>query len=252
MIMKKIIFFFLIALTFTLHATDRPKHIDRKIWKQVAPYLIPDEHPIKPILDKIFSSRATLNRRTMRHAGFKKTEIRRWTHIVVSTHPDLPGYIFKIYLDAQCYHNNCSEHKHWTTRVRGARAVQKILDKKQWNHLFKVPKKWIYALPEYPKPPDEFLRKNFILVEEKFDLVNEKENKKAWRKWITKEHLDALYYILKSTGLRDCIKIHNIPFSIDGRISFIDTDSYKKGGVPYSKLNEHLSQKMQQYWFTLR
>jgi hypothetical protein len=251
--MIKRLFLFLICFLILLgqlplYAAKRPDHISKKVWHKVEPYLLPDDHHTKPILDKIFQTRALLNKRTMRHAGFIKPEVRRWTHIVVTSHSDLPGYLIKANLDVQRYQHNRPEHKCWSIRVRGARAIQKILDEHNWNHLFKVPKKWIYALPKDPKPPEEFLRKNFILIEENMNLVDKNKNKKSWKKQITKEHLDALYYILTKTGLSDGIKTHNIPFSEDGRISFIDTDSYKKGKVDYSVLTKHLSPEMQKYW----
>lgn len=251
--MNRAIVFLLLALMMTGsygEAAERPKTVSRKVWNSVKPYLLPDDHPIKPSLDRIFSrSRAILNTRTMRKAGFVNPKVRKWTHIIVTTHPELPGYVIKTYLDAQRYHNHQPEHKRWIVRISGARAIQEMLDENGWNHLFKVPKKWIYALPETPGVAKEYLRKHFILVEEDMHLVGKRKNKDMWRSSsITIEHLDALYQILRRLGLSDCVKPDNLPFSCDGRIAFIDTDSYMKGHVPYRKLTPHLCRPMQKYW----
>lgn len=229
---------------------EKPPHISHKVWHRTSLYMLTDEHPAKPILDRIFSSsRAIFNVRSMRKAGFINPKVRQWTHIIVTKHPDLPGYIFKTFLDVQRYHNNEPEYKRWVTRIKGARAIQAVLDEKGWNDWFKVPKKWIYALPEHPRTPDDYLPKNFILFEEDMDLLSKEENKAAWKSGqITEERLDALYYILRKLGFNDCIKPDNLPFSHDGKIAFIDTDSYKKGQVQFHKLTKHLPLDMQLYW----
>src|SRR5262245_36084124 len=70
-------------------------------WKEVQPYLLPEKHPIRAKLDKIFkSSRATESRDSMRQAGF--IFFPRVKKKIVATHPDLPGYIIKTYVDSYC------------------------------------------------------------------------------------------------------------------------------------------------------
>ena len=118
-----------------------------------------------------------------------------------------------------------------------------------WQNIFKVPHKWIYALPEFPKSPEHYLQKNFILVEEDMDLCPHEENKIAWSSSKVDKHiLRNLFILIDEIGLLDCTKIHNIPFSNDGRIAFIDTQTYHKWPIDYSYLTSYLSPDMKPYW----
>lgn len=230
-------------------AAERPP-VKAKVWNKVFPYLLPDDHPIKPNLDLIFSSsRAILNLKTLRAAGFVNPKVRKWTRLIVVKHPQLPGYVVKTYLDAQRNYKDKPEYHHWLLRIKGARAIQDLIDKNQWNHLFKVPKKWIYALPNQPAPPKEYSRKNFILVQDDMDLLSPADNRAAWGShMVTEEMLFGLYTILETLGLTDCIKIDNIPFSKDGRVAFIDTQSFDQWPVHYKMFTSFLSEDLQPYW----
>jgi len=244
-------FYFLAAFIFCF--SQGFSHVSKETLNTVKPYLLPADHPAKLILDRIFSStRATLNLKKLKDAGFINPKVRRWTHLVVTKHPDLPGYIFKIYLDAQRHFKNMREHDHWLKRIKGARAIQKILDENNWNHCFKVPKKWIYKLPGNPRPSSDYVKKHFILIEDDMDLRSDDENAEAWKSsLVDSEKLTSLFYILDTVGLRDCSKIHNIPFSKDGRIAFIDTETTEEWPITYSRLNDSLSDQLKDFWKTL-
>lgn len=233
---------------------QRHRYVSKDIWRRVAPYFLPEDHQIKAVLDDLFSkSRVIISIKSMKKAGFIEPKPRKWTHLIVTKHPKLPGYIFKVYLDAQYYHKEKSEYEHWLERIQGASAIKKKIQKHHWEHFFKVPKKWIYPLPENPSPPKELMRKNFILVEEDMDIYDKKTNDKKWgSSWVTKEKLDALYLLLEELGLHDCPKPDNIPFSKDGRISFVDTQTFEKWPVSYSKLTPYLSSKLKTYWKQLK
>ena len=105
MAVPKFSFKILFLLLVLFHTTDllsyeRPSHISQDVWKSVFPYLLPENHPAKAILDQIFSSsRAILNLKTMKKAGFIDPFPENRTHVIVCTHPDLSGYIIKTYLD---------------------------------------------------------------------------------------------------------------------------------------------------------
>jgi hypothetical protein len=117
-----------------------------------------------------------------------------------------------------------------------------------WEKLFKTPKKWIYLLPEYPAPPKEFIRKNFILIEEDVYTLDAS----IWKsELVTYELLDAFYRLLEDLGLNDCAKPENAPFCIDGKIAFIDTESHDAWPVRYKKMVPYLAPKMQDYWKVL-
>lgn len=257
--MQHLIFGFLLlfanltAMHASCDAPPKPPHISSKVWKKVSPHLLPEDHPFKPKLDRIFSaSRAIFNSKTMEEAGFENGKVREFSKIVVTTHPKIPGCVIKAHLDVQRYHSNHPEYYYWLLRIKGASLIKEYLDEQKWNHLFKVPKKWIYTLPENPAPPHGYLQKNFILVEEDMSLYNSQANKDIWKSsYVTQELLEQLYAILEKIGLHDCAKTHNIPFSTDGRIAFIDTQSFYDWPVAYDCMTDYLPSDLQEFWVDL-
>lgn len=218
--------------------------------RDLKPYLLPQDHPAKPILDKIFKkSRALTSLKTMMRAGFVNPKPRKFTHLIVTRHPDLPGYVIKAYLDAQRFPKNKPEHHFWLLRIKGARMIEKTIHKYGWENIFKVPKKWIYPLPRRPHPLPDLPAKHYILIEEDMEILNDKENRKEWESSaVSKELLSHLYKLLEKSGLHDCAKPDNIPFSKDGKIAFIDTQTFEEWPVAYNKLDEYLKPKMRNYW----
>ncbi|MGK5594913.1 MAG: hypothetical protein ACSNEK_06110 [Parachlamydiaceae bacterium] len=78
-------------------------------------------------------------------------------------------------------------------------------------------------LPKAPKKVKSYPIKHTILVEEDMFLFSDEENKSLWKSdSVNVEKLDRVFTILKTTGLYDGAKPDNIPFSIDGKIAFID------------------------------
>ncbi|NGX43431.1 MAG: hypothetical protein K940chlam7_01728 [Chlamydiae bacterium] len=246
-------FILLASLLPTKEAEASNRHISEKVWNEVTPYLLPDDHPIKPVLDRIFSEeRVLLSIKSMKKAGFHNPKPRKWTHTIVTTHPEVPGYVFKVFLDSQRYFKGKPEYIHWLERIQGALTIDAEIKKRGWDDIFKVPKKWIYLLPEEPSAPKEFIRKNFILVVEDMSIFDTKENVEKWKSdWITEEKLGMLHILLEELGLHDCTKPDNIPFSIDGKISFIDTQTFNQWPVLYKKLTPYLSPEMQTHWKNL-
>lgn len=244
-IFKVIIAFFIVSIfSFKAYAED--------VLDAVSPYLMADEHPIKASLDRLFSSsRVILNLKTLKKAGFDKAKPRKFTDLIVTTHPNFPGYIFKLYLDAQRYHKGLPEHHYWILRIQGAEKIRKEIAVLGLNNIFKVPKKWIYALPTHPKIASGYLTKYYILVEEDMELLSSKKNKARWASDnVPQTTLKNLLKILKKIGLKDCLKPDNIPFSKDGRIAFIDTQTFDEK-VDFKRLIPHLSKNNQTYWKSL-
>lgn len=231
-------------------ATIPSRYVNQAVWDQVKDHLIPKDHPIKGELDHIFSSsRAIFNQQSMVAAGFAAAEPQHHTKIIVTRHPALPGYVIKAYLDEQAYHEGQPEHYFWVKRVIGSHLVRESIQRHHYDHLFKVPRKWIYLLPDEPSPPPNYLRKMFILVEDDMELYPDKINEQLWgSSWVTRELLKALYTIVTELELFDCAKPVNCSFSKDGKAAFIDTQSYFRGYVKYEKLTPYLSPKMQRFW----
>lgn len=216
----------------------------------IEPYLLPNDHPIKERLDALFSkSRVTFNRKSLIEAGFRSNTPRKYTSLIVTTHPAFPEYIFKLYLDNQRYQHRKPELYLWVLRVQGAQKVREAIAAYGFEDIMKVPEKWVYALPKKTKPPKGYYPSYYILVEENMDLLSNRENKRKWSSdEVSKELLECVYTILKAVGLDDCAKVDNIPFSVDGKIAFIDTQSFGSKDVPFERLNNFLSASNRDYW----
>jgi hypothetical protein len=252
MLKKMMCIFLFLSIPFATYAGTVKKGVTEDLLKEVYEFLIPDTLEIKHQLDNMFkANRAILNSRSLMKAGFTNAKPRKFTRIIVTTHKQFPGYIFKIYLDAQRYKSDEPEQIIFLNRVKGALAITKFVADNNLSHLFKVPKKWIYLIPKKPGTKD-FAYKNFILVEEDMQLLDKDANVKAWKSSkVTEELLAGLYQILKEIGLRDCAKIDNIPFSEDGKVAFIDTQSHGFKSVPFKRLKKALTPEMQEFWDSL-
>lgn len=245
MLLRTLLFIFILSVQ-----TEYLFSIPISIKNKVVPYLLPADHPAKEILDQIFSkSRAILNEKEMEKAGFIKPIPRKYTHLLVVKHPKLKGYVIKAYLDAQRYFKNQPEYEHWIKRIQGAHLIRQYVEENELNGLFKVPQKWIYILPNQPTPPAEFLKKYTILIEEDMHILSRKANLAMWKsECVNEEFLTILHKLLKKLGLKDCAKSDNIPFCLDGRIAFIDTETFNSRKVLFKKLTPYLSSSMKLKW----
>ena len=208
---------------------------------------LPKNHPVHRKLDRLFAhSRPLLSLEALIQAGFVKAKPRKFTHLIVTRHPAMPGYIFKLYLDPQRYPKGESEDVAWRQRIAGAEKIRKMIRKNNWERVFKVPRKWIYTTPKTHLDKD-YPCKLTLLVEEDMDLASSKKNRLLW-KAISPKRLHQLQQILQTIGLRDCAKPDNIPFSRDGKIAFIDTQSRGEESVAYKKLLPYLRPPMKVYW----
>jgi len=229
---------------------EKPSHISDELWEEVTPYFLPFDHPFREKLDALFlEKRVILNKETMKTAGFSPIKARKYTHLIVTKHPNFPGIIFKIYLDAQRYYKKNPEHVYWIQRIEGATLLQSLIEDSNLAQTYKVPKKWIYPLPEFPSPPHHVLRKNFILVETDMEIVHSEKNLKLWKSQkVTPGILETLFFLLNTLELKDCAKPDNIPFSKDGTIAFVDTQTHHSPPVRFEKLTPYLSEDNQRIW----
>lgn len=268
--LKKIFIFIFCASAFTIQASEtfipckkekqvhilqtnlyhRTEYMSDEAWEQVQPYLLPYDHPAKEALDKIFSSsRVTESLQHLKKAGFTFSPPRKELSLICAAHPKLGKYLIKTYLDTHYMEGN--EWVFWIRRIEGSRRIQKSIDEHGLQKLVKVPKKWIYPLEEDPSPSNQNLhRKNFILVTENMQIMRADKNAERYKKVITEEQLNALHTLLTENWLTDSIYIDNIPFSIDGRIAFIDTEHFMQTDkqLKLHRLGRRLSEKMKLYW----
>lgn len=235
---------------FASHST-----LETSIRQEIEPYLIAETNPAKKILDEIVATCSTnvfYDMKSMCAAGFDFAEPQHKTGIIVTRHPKLPGIIIKAYLDVQEYYEGKPEYYYWIKRVQGANLIREAIKKYNYEHLLKVPRKWIYELPNNTYTVFPTKRKRFILVEDDMDILDDKENKARWGSpFATKELLLALHTIITEFRFKDCAKPANCPFSKDGRVALVDTQSFYKRSVGYYKLTPYLTPEMQKYWKSL-
>lgn len=226
-------------------------YVPEIVWQQVEPYLMPENHPLKRRLDKMFSQKRILSSlQTLIAAGFTATKAQSHTKVIVSKHNAMKGYIFKIYTDDyRSYYRDEPEYITWILRARGASLVRQEVERLGWQAYFKAPKKWIYALPPFPTAKPGHLQKNFILVEEEMDILPRDEVKKKWRDGtITADHLNKLFFLVTRLGLRGGCKYDNIPICKDGRLAFIDTQNNLRWPLPYERLFQVLQGDLRIQW----
>lgn len=227
---------------------DCPPHVPYGYYEALTPFFVTEDHPAKKHLDKIFSSDNILkNSETLKAAGFKVFGSKGWSKVKVLEHKKLKGYLIKAFTDDQI---NKNEWEFWIRRIEGSIVTRNIIAFHQYENHFVVPKKWVYQVS---REGESSAKKHFVLLVEKMNIFDQRGNHIMWKgdAYITKERLDALYVILKEAGLLDSVYIDNIPFTLDEKIAFIDTEYYFKWPVPYNSLIPFLSRKMQVYWRSL-
>lgn len=221
----------------------------KKEKKTIRPYLLPWNHPKKPYLDAIFlNQRATMNPESFADAGFISHHIQFRSFIHVASHPLIPGYLVKVYLDSELRsRRNIPSWQWFANRAKNAKAIDNVIKSKKLKY-FTVAKKWIYPLPINPAPPNDlgYLRKNVILLVKDMNLVSKSENLLAWKTVITKKHLDEFYTIITSVG-GSSYRPDNVTYTKNGKFAFIDTE-YTNKSPDYRSILPYLSPKMAAYW----
>jgi len=226
---------------------DNP-YLDRRLRTLMAPHLLPLDHPLKPQLDRIFSSRVTEDKDTLIQAGFSIIASMPGSFVIVARHPSVPGYVFKLYLDSELRNKDNIPNSEWLARrCIGADIIRKLIHKKKIRH-FTIPDKWLYVLSRYPlsKGPNP---QPVIVVETDMELESEEVTKLAWKSYVTPRHLDELHSIIKH-GYGTIGLVRNIPYTKNGTFAFTDTE-YPVRKLKLKKVKPYLSEEMQEYWSTL-
>jgi hypothetical protein len=224
---------------------DNP-FINKRMQASMAPYLVPLEHPLKPILDKIFlSPRVIENKVSLREAGFTILFSQKKSQIIVARHEAAPGYLFKMYLSSTHVHRKGMDGwKLLTTRCSVAHKIKELIKKKRIRW-FTVADKWLYPLPAdcqhtYSK------HEPVILVVKDMDVYDCRTSAEAWRSKSCRRLLRELYSIL-GRGYGSSFLSGNIPYTRGGKFAFIDTE-YDKRKIPLSHLKRFFSEQVRPYW----
>jgi hypothetical protein len=203
-------------------------------------YFLPLKHPLKKNLDKIFSSNVLFDQTSFDKAGFV-TLYHQPSGMRVASHPLLPGYLIKTFLDNEQRKTGSIDWQ--LTRCQEAENLRHLIHSKKLKH-FSVPDKWIYLLPGQPFEDPQ--KQCAILVVTDMNLVSQEESISAWQTKITPSHLKELYTIL-SRGLASCFLPFNIPYCKNGQFACVDT-AYRPRVHDLTRVNRYLSNEMQSYW----
>jgi hypothetical protein len=224
-------------------------HTSLTVNKQMKPYLLPLDHPMRSVLDEFcLETRITKDRRTFHQAGFKiiSKGIRSFIH--VARHAKMPGYLVKVFLDDELKEKNDKPSWKWlVNRCVGAEKIRNVIQKHHIKH-FVVAQKWIYNFPPKPSPPKDFrhTRHLALLLVTDMDLTSSRRNLIAWHREITKEHLNELYTIIcRAKG--SSYRADNIPYTKQGQFAFIDTE-YPGKKPDFHSIRAYLDHHMRQYW----
>lgn len=204
-------------------------------------YFLPQNSKTYRKLFKIFRRNKSyqFNSKIMSDLGFNLIPVKDKKKIQVGFHSSLKGYIVKFFNDKD---QNIAELDHFYKRIKGAELIRNYIIEKNLTDNFKVPKKWIFKVPYIDKP-------HYLLLVEDMEILNYQLNQKKWRSKNFDEHLlTKLYFVIKDLGLFDSLYINNIPFSKDGKISFVDTEHYRHRKIKYEILSKFLSRKGRQKW----
>lgn len=213
------------------------------------PFIMDADHPMRVNMDHIFtSSRVTLNKKSFRKAGFTILYEQPRSLILVVRHPLLPNYLIKANLDVTLdKKKNKPEWKWFVYRCIGARQIRSIIEENNLKYCV-VPNKYIYPLPPEPSPPKKgkYDRKIVVLLVDDMHLVDKETNLLYWKTLITTEHLDELYTVISQAN-GSSYRADNIPFTINKKIAFVDTE-YPTAKPNYGHIKKYLSNDMKRYW----
>lgn len=243
----KIIFSFLFSVVLVTVYSSHIPTLTHEEWEVIAPYILPDSHPIKPAVDKIFAvGRPVRNLDTLKEAGFNIITKGHWSETIIARHPEIYGFYVKLYIDEQ---DHVNEINRLMARVKGAKVAERLVEQHQWHKIFKVPRKWLYLLPDDPNPIPDRPSKRMILLAEDMRILSKKDNYRKWEQPnLDKKIIDAVFQLLIEGGFSDSPMAFNLPFTKDGRIAVIDNEKYNKHPVPCHKLLHYLSPKSKRHW----
>ncbi len=227
---------------------DHP-YLTKKMRKGMRPYLLPPDHPAKKALDKICrQSRVLLDAQTFEESGFHVLHHQHNSKIRVASHPKLPGYLVKVYLDSET--SRLKGKPGWqrlTLRCEGAKRIRDLIKRKGLKH-FTAPKKWLYFPPTNHLPSDykgKMIQPALLVVTD-MNIVSFEESLEVWSNKITTEHLDELSCILHH-GFASAYLPFNVPYCKNGKFACVDTENPKRE-VKFHLARPYLSSEMLVYW----
>lgn len=230
------------------HYFENNQRIPSSIKSYMRPYIMPETHPMKEVMDAIFAKRVTYNEKCFLAAGFNIISKRPRSYVYVAKHPKLKGYIIKAYMDTEQRLKHYLESWNWLVkRCQGASKIRVIIKKNHFKH-FRVARKWIYPLPDNNLPAKDSKHKFHlaVLLAQDMELIDHDANLRKWKNDVTKDMLKELYVII-TRAKGSSYRPDNICFTRKGDLAFIDTE-YPTSGPDYYSIRHYLSTPMKLYW----
>lgn len=232
---------------------DDSPYFNSLMRKAMRPHLLPLDHPAKHFLDSLFASGNIIeDDLAFASAGFNTISVNTSSFIHVARHPELPGYVFKVYLNNML--NTRNKRPVWralTDRCEGAENISNLIKEKKLR-FFSVPKKWLYVVPTETlnrlKPGIK--RQIVLLVATDMHPFSQKASLRAWHTRTTKAHFKELYCILNH-GYASTYLSRNIPYTRSGKFTCLDTE-FPKRINDFDQVGQHVTKKMYRYWQKLQ
>lgn len=243
------------ALSASSEEYEKPNTASDEAWEAVQPYLLPADSYVRKILDDLFSSsRITSDRESLEEAGFVLTP-HQGLHVIVASHGFLNGFLVKVIVDKYNFHAEGlgEDWEQWIRRIEGEKLIREAIVRLGYKKYFKVPRQWIYPLPNGPEIHElkNYYPKSFVLVTEDMQLAPSEKNTKFYRH-LSKSLMKAIFTITTELGLSDCCNKYNVPLCKDDKLAFIDTETFHQWPVDYHRMIEFLSPDRRKYWEKLR
>jgi hypothetical protein len=173
--------------------------------------------PAEIDLDKLFHRRSVFDSSDdMSAAGFKVLRESKREKVVVASHRDAPGYLFKKFLNDVSISRD-EQLAVYRRRVDGANALRAHLDLIGSQTII-VPKKWLCELP--PRF-DARGKPAHIVVVQRCNILDREESERQYHR-IDKQQLYDLCTIFFCFKRVD-FTAKNAPYTPTGKIAFIDT-----------------------------
>jgi hypothetical protein len=175
--------------------------------------LLPEDHPLQKKLSQLFTTASLFNTpETLRQAGFKVNK-RVHKGLMVFTHPDIKDYVFKKFQNST---PRSYQLQKYMKRLEGAKTVRDYIQANNLQHIV-VPNKWLYRLPFG----------DYLVIAERMEICDgddrrNGENVQRYRT-MSYETLTELCQIMHALEGCDAWP-RNQPFTLDGKIAFIDTE----------------------------
>lgn len=239
--MMEKIFCFLFCCFFSVFAYGTEVLFEGAGVHDSTPYMLPLSHPLKPILDRIFCSGTVLDdEEHVAQAGFIVLQTRPRNPIRIALHPAVDGYLFKLFLNSEVpSYQRPLLQEGFIRRCIAAEIIRNLIHTHSMRY-FSVPDKWLYETPVSPTTG----KSSLVLVVTKMNILSHSKNRQAWHRNVNSRVLKELFILLNRSPISQRF-LSNLPYTEEGKFSFIDTERHN---CSLKKISRFLSKRMQKRW----